>query len=105
MVNSDKSQSNEQDLLRKALKHINMLEDKIQALQQQAKEPIAIIGLACKFPGAEDNQQFWQLLMDGKNTTRPVPKDRWNSSKYYSENPDEAGKIYTKCGNFLNSVF
>ena len=103
--NRGNERESEQALLRKALKHINMLEDKIKALEQLEREPIAVIGMACKFPDANDSQQFWQLLLDGKNTTKPVPKDRWNAAQYYSENLGEVGKIYTKTGNFLNSAF
>src|ERR1700678_2243120 len=43
-----------------------------------ADEPIAIVGLACRFPGAPDPQAFWRLLHDGVDAIREVPRDRWD---------------------------
>ena len=40
-------------------------------------EPIAVVGLACRFPGADSVQAFWRLLEDGADAVRPVPQDRW----------------------------
>lgn len=40
-------------------------------------ESIAIVGMGCRFPGAEDVRSFWQLLHEGKEAIREVPSDRW----------------------------
>ena len=44
----------------------------------ESLEPIAIIGMACRFPGAEDPPQFWRLLLDGGDATGEVPAERWD---------------------------
>src|SRR4030095_16147400 len=41
-------------------------------------EPIAVIGIGCRFPGAKDPESFWQLLSNGIDMIREVPEDRWN---------------------------
>lgn len=68
-------------------------------------EPIAIIGLACRFPPAADTpEKFWQLLRDGADAAREVPNDRWNIDLYYDQDPAAPGKIYTRYGSFLDQV-
>ena len=42
-----------------------------------ASEPIAVIGMGCRFPGAKDPESFWQLLCDGIDMIKEVPGDRW----------------------------
>ncbi len=65
---------------------------------------IAIIGLSGKYPMAEDLDQFWQNLKQGKNCIREVPKQRWDWKTYYSENKHEPGTIYSKWGGFIDDV-
>ncbi|MEM9447024.1 MAG: beta-ketoacyl synthase N-terminal-like domain-containing protein [Cyanobacteria bacterium P01_E01_bin.6] len=45
------------------------------------KEPIAIVGIGCRFPGADGPKAFWQLLRDGVDAITPVPSDRWSESQ------------------------
>jgi len=45
----------------------------------QAGEPIAIVGIGCRFPGAPDTESFWQLLLDGRHAIIEVPQDRWDA--------------------------
>ena len=66
------------------------------------KEPIAIVGIGCRFPGgANSPKAFWNLLRKGKDAIVDVPKDRWDSRKFYDPNPDKPGKMYVKQGGFL----
>ena len=77
-------------------------QDKLQQLQQQRTEPLAIIGASCRFPGgANDLQQFWQVLSDGINTITPVDPKRWDASHYYAADQKAAGKMYTTHGGYL----
>ena len=49
-----------------------------------AREPLAIIGIGCHFPGgATSPQAFWELLCSGIDATREVPPDRWDARKFY----------------------
>lgn len=67
-------------------------------------EPIAIIGMSCCFPGADDPQSFWQLLHDGVDAISEVPPDRWDKKAYYDPDPAIAGKLFSKWGGFLNKI-
>ena len=68
------------------------------------KEPIAIIGMACRFPGGANNPDaFWELLKNGKHTVSDIPSDRWDGEAFYSKEITP-GKSNTKRGNFLSGV-
>src|SRR5579875_3396003 len=68
-------------------------------------EPIAIIGMACRFPGgAQDPESFWRLLRDGVDTVTEVPPERWDADAYYDPDPQAQGKMSTRWGSFLRDV-
>jgi acyl transferase domain-containing protein/acyl carrier protein/SAM-dependent methyltransferase len=67
-------------------------------------EPIAIIGMACRLPGAPGVSAFWELLRDGKDAVRDVPPDRWNLDDYYSADPQAPGKIIARRAGFINDI-
>ncbi|MBW4687494.1 MAG: type I polyketide synthase [Komarekiella atlantica HA4396-MV6] len=67
-------------------------------------EPIAIIGIGCRFPGAENPESFWDLLRSGGDAITEVPSDRWDIDTFYDPNPGIPGKMSTRWGGFLNQV-
>ncbi|MCP4212293.1 MAG: SDR family NAD(P)-dependent oxidoreductase, partial [Halieaceae bacterium] len=69
-----------------------------------AQEPIAIVGLACRFPGGADAEAFWQMLAAGEDSNREVPAERWDIDAYYDPDPDVPGKMWTRRGNFIDDV-
>ncbi len=78
-------------------------EKKLDNLKQQVYEPIAIIGMSCRFPGgANDPDSFWKLLAQGRDGIVETPEERWDSNFFYDPNPEAPGKMYTKWGGFLN---
>ncbi len=80
------------------------LQSKLEKLEQANREPIAIIGLGCRFPGAENPEAFWRLLREGRDVIREVPKERWDLDAYYDADPDAPGKMSTRFGGFLEQV-
>jgi len=89
----------------RALFALKELRAKLDAMERAQTEPIAIIGMGCRFPGgANDPQAFWRLLHDGVDAIIEVPADRWDVEAYYDPNPDTPGKMYTRWGGFLNGV-
>jgi acyl transferase domain-containing protein len=66
-------------------------------------EPIAVIGLACRFPGAESAEAFWQLLREGGDAIQPVPSDRWDSEAWQRQG-ETSGVRMPGQGGFLRSV-
>ena len=66
------------------------------------REPIAIIGIGCRFPGDADSPEaFWKLLCDGVDAISEVPADRWNANTFYDPNRKKPGKIHSRCGGFI----
>ncbi|AOX01782.1 beta-ketoacyl synthase [Moorena producens PAL-8-15-08-1] len=88
-----------------ALLQLESMQSKLDALERAKTEPIAIIGIGCRFPGGIDNPEaFWRILHDGVDTITEVPKNRWDIDSYYDPDPDTTGKIYTRDGGFLTEV-
>lgn len=91
--------------LQKAVIALKEARNKIEALERQKNEPIAIIGMGCRFPGgANSPEAFWELLSRGKEAIVPVPSQRWDAEAYYDENPDLPNKTYARYGGFLDAV-
>jgi acyl transferase domain-containing protein len=67
-------------------------------------ESIAIIGLACRFPGATNSQEFWTLLQQGRDAITEVPPNRWDWQTVYHPTPATPGKMNTRWGGFLPHV-
>jgi myxalamid-type polyketide synthase MxaE and MxaD len=72
--------------------------------REAKNETIAIIGIGCRFPGANDPVAFWQLLRDGVDAIREVPADRFDQRAFYDPDPAMPGKMNTRWGGFLGQV-
>ncbi|MFH6942770.1 SDR family NAD(P)-dependent oxidoreductase [Flavobacterium sp. FlaQc-50] len=92
-------------------------EDKIEAFytnkeekQQQEtnyssiEEPIAIIGVAGKYPGANTLEEFWENLKTGRDSITEIPEDRWNTELFFDREKGKEGKTYSKWGGFVEDV-
>ena len=55
--------------------------------------PVAIVGVACRFPGANNPEEYWSLLKSGGDAVGTVPPDRWDVDYYYNPDLNRAGKI------------
>ncbi|MBE1530411.1 type I polyketide synthase [Actinomadura algeriensis] len=70
-----------------------------------AGEPIAIVGMACRLPGGvNDAQDYWELLLDGRNAVGEVPADRWDADALYDPDPHVPGRMNSRWGGFLDDV-
>ena len=67
-------------------------------------EPIAIVGIGCRFPGAKGPQAFWRLLADGIDAITEVPANRFDINAFYDPTPGVAGKISSRFGGFIADV-
>lgn len=65
---------------------------------------IAVIGMAGRYPMANDNEAFWENLLAGRDGIVEVPKDRWDHDAYFSEDRDAPGATYARWGGFLSDV-
>ncbi len=90
--------------LKRALLAIEELQAKVESLEKQQHEPIAVIGLGCRFPGAINPLEFWKLLQSGVDAIQEVPADRWSNEIFYDPTPGTPGKVITRFGGFLDQV-
>lgn len=67
-------------------------------------EPIAIIGIGCRFPQSPNPEAFWQLMRDGQDAITEVPKSRWDVDTYYHQDPKEPNRTNTRWGGFLDQI-
>jgi acyl transferase domain-containing protein/NAD(P)H-dependent flavin oxidoreductase YrpB (nitropropane dioxygenase family)/acyl carrier protein len=65
---------------------------------------IAIIGMSCKLPGANNPEQFWDLVVRAKGQIKEIPGERWSIGDFYSADAKEPNKIHSKWGGFLDAV-
>lgn len=69
------------------------------------REPIAIVGIGCRFPGgASDPGAFWKMLCDGVDAVGEVPPDRWNIESFFHPEPDKPGKTNSRWGGFIEGI-
>ena len=77
---------------------------RLAAYELAQSEPIAVIGVACRLPGARNMAEFWRLLASGGDAIREVPADRWNIDDFYDPDASAPGKMNTRWGGFLDQV-
>lgn len=89
-------------LLQNALQAIDDLQAKLDAVERAKTEPIAIIGMSCRFPGgANSPEAYWQLLAEGRDAISEVPLERWDVSAYAKPGDDHPPHWF---GGFLKGV-
>ena len=69
---------------------------------QHASTPIAVIGMACRTPGADNLDEYWRLIREGRSAIGPVPNDRLNRELYYTTELGVTGKSYTEIGGVVS---
>jgi polyketide synthase PksM len=69
-----------------------------------APTDIAVIGMAGRYPGARNLQEFWANLRDGKDCIREIPESRWDHRRYFDADKNRRGKTYSKWGGFIDGV-
>lgn len=70
-----------------------------------SKEPIAITGIGCRYPGGvTDAASFWRLMVAGVDAITEIPPDRWNIDKFYDPRPGTPGKTVSKWGGFVEHI-
>ncbi len=72
--------------------------------QRVETDAVAIIGLGCRFPGANNSEEFWQMLRNGVDGISEVPPTRWDVDTYYNPMPATPGKMNTRWGGFLKDI-
>ncbi len=74
-------------------------------LAQTGREPLAVVGIGCRFPGGIDSpSMLWQGLLGGLDAIREVPADRWKHGRFHDINPEKFGSIRNAKGGFIDGV-
>lgn len=69
------------------------------------REPIAVVGMACRFPGTGDSVgTYWDDLLEGVDAVSEIPPDRWDVDAWYDPDPDTPGRIATRWAGTLTDI-
>jgi acyl transferase domain-containing protein/acyl carrier protein len=102
---NEQQTNDNRDRLKNALVAVQNMRSQLEAQKPAQTEPIAIIGMGCRFPGdANDPESFWNLLQNGVDAVSDIPPERWNMEELYDPNPDLPGKMYVRRLGLLKDV-
>lgn len=76
-----------------------------KASRVSGAEPIAVVGVGCRFPGGVSGpDSYWEFLENGTDAIRQVPEDRWDAEAFYDPDPMAPGRMPTKWGAYLEDI-
>jgi phthiocerol/phenolphthiocerol synthesis type-I polyketide synthase C len=91
-------------IITEALNKIDELSARLEIAEKSSNEPIAVVGMGCRFPGGVNNpDQYWDFLCAGENGIVPVPENRWDAEALFSDDHNVPGTICNREGGFITS--
>lgn len=94
--------SGAKDLLSRIKRALDKATSQLEELKYQVREPVAVIGMAGRFPGADTPEEFWSVLERGADRMAEIPSGRWPVEDHYDPEPGTPGKYYVREGAFLS---
>ncbi|MCP4135876.1 MAG: SDR family NAD(P)-dependent oxidoreductase [bacterium] len=96
---------NEGNTLRHAHQHDTSANPPHEDIQTPNKHmDIAVIGMSCRYPGAENTREYWQNLRNGVDSVSLIPEERWDINRYFDPDPKKPNKSYSKWGGFIENA-
>ncbi|MGW2332221.1 type I polyketide synthase, partial [Streptomyces sp. NPDC001700] len=94
------------DYLKRVVTDLHDARQQLQDVREEQEEPIAIVGMSCRFPGDVDSpESLWRMLTAGTDAMTPFPDDRgWDLAGLYDPDPDRAGTSYVREGGFVGGA-
>ncbi|MEV5839469.1 SDR family NAD(P)-dependent oxidoreductase [Nocardia sp. NPDC052112] len=102
MSNEDKLR----EYLKRTLGEAREARSELSRLRAERSEPIAIVGMACRFPGGVTTPaELWDLVVGEHDAIGPFPRDRgWNLADLFDADPDAPGRVYAREAGFLDGA-
>ncbi|MCP4656748.1 MAG: polyketide synthase, partial [bacterium] len=66
--------------------------------------PVAVVGLGCRLPGAENVADYWRLLEDGRDAITEIPPERWDADGFYDPDPEAHHRMSSRWGGFITDI-